>query len=101
VKRCAGQIGTSNLHRTIFRRTCARLCHGSGGELKQIQFLIGHASVQTTVLDFLTMIRKRSKKISSLLTFHGVGGNVAAQFTGSTRSERRRQVIVDRQSCPE
>jgi integrase len=30
------------------RRTCARLCHGSGGELEQIQFLLGHASVQTT-----------------------------------------------------
>lgn len=30
------------------RRTCARLCHTSGGELEQIQFLLGHASVQTT-----------------------------------------------------
>jgi integrase len=30
------------------RRTCARLCHGAGGELEQIQFLLGHASVQTT-----------------------------------------------------
>lgn len=30
------------------RRTCARLCHESGGELEQIQFLLGHVSVQTT-----------------------------------------------------
>src|ERR1700739_1871187 len=30
------------------RRTCAKLCHDSGGELEQIQFLLGHASVQTT-----------------------------------------------------
>ena len=30
------------------RRTCARLCHAAGGELEQIQFLLGHASVQTT-----------------------------------------------------
>jgi integrase len=30
------------------RRTCARLCHQSGGELEQIQFLLGHVSVQTT-----------------------------------------------------
>jgi integrase len=29
-------------------RTCARLCHLAGGELDQIQFLLGHASVQTT-----------------------------------------------------
>jgi site-specific recombinase XerD len=30
------------------QRTCARLCHESGGELEQIQFLLGHVSVQTT-----------------------------------------------------
>ena len=48
VKRCAGQVGISNLAPHDLRRTCARLCHGSGGELEQIQFLLGHASVQTT-----------------------------------------------------
>lgn len=26
------------------RRTCARLCHRVGGELKQIQFLLGHVT---------------------------------------------------------
>jgi site-specific recombinase XerD len=30
------------------RRTCARLCHQAGGVLEQIQFLLGHVSVQTT-----------------------------------------------------
>jgi site-specific recombinase XerD len=30
------------------RRTCARLCHTAGGELEQIQFLLGHVSVETT-----------------------------------------------------
>jgi site-specific recombinase XerD len=30
------------------RRTCAKLCRASGGELEQIQLLLGHASVQTT-----------------------------------------------------
>lgn len=30
------------------RRTCARLCHLAGGELQQIQFLLGHISVETT-----------------------------------------------------
>src|SRR5215469_18045205 len=29
------------------RRTCAKLCHTNGGELEQIQFLLGHASVLT------------------------------------------------------
>jgi len=30
------------------RRTCAKLCRAAGGGLEQIQFLLGHASVQTT-----------------------------------------------------
>ena len=30
------------------RRSCARLCRAAGGELEQIQFLLGHVSVQTT-----------------------------------------------------
>lgn len=30
------------------RRTCAKLCRASGGELEQIQLLLGHASIQTT-----------------------------------------------------
>lgn len=31
-----------------FRRTCAKLCHVNGGELEQIQFLLGHVPVPTT-----------------------------------------------------
>src|SRR6478672_7462679 len=30
------------------RRSCAKMCRASGGELEQIQLLLGHASVQTT-----------------------------------------------------
>ncbi|HWB99188.1 MAG TPA: tyrosine-type recombinase/integrase [Bryobacteraceae bacterium] len=30
------------------RRTCAKLCRATGGELEQIQLLLGHASIQTT-----------------------------------------------------
>jgi integrase len=30
------------------RRSCAKLCHSAGGELEQIQFLLGHVSLQTT-----------------------------------------------------
>jgi len=48
VKRCACQAGITNLAPHDLRRTCARLCHGCGGELEQIQFLLGHVSVQTT-----------------------------------------------------
>jgi integrase len=48
VKRCAGQAGIANLAPHDLRRTCARLCHECSGELEQIRFLLGHASVQTT-----------------------------------------------------
>ena len=48
VKRCASQAGIDNLAPHDLRRTCARLCHDYSGELKQIRFLLGHASVQTT-----------------------------------------------------
>jgi integrase len=37
-----------NLAPHDLRRTCARLCHSAGGELEQIQFLLGHRSVETT-----------------------------------------------------
>src|SRR5215471_2804252 len=48
VKAAAAQAKISNLAPHDLRRTCARLCHVAGGELEQIQFLLGHASVQTT-----------------------------------------------------
>jgi len=48
VKEYAGELGISKLAPHDLRRSCARLCHDSGGELEQIQFLLGHVSVQTT-----------------------------------------------------
>lgn len=48
VKACAARVGITALAPHDLRRTCARLCHAAGGELEQIQFLLGHASVQTT-----------------------------------------------------
>ena len=48
VKAAAANAGIENLAPHDLRRTCARLCHLAGGELEQIQFLLGHASVQTT-----------------------------------------------------
>ncbi len=48
VKESARCIGVAKLAPHDLRRTCARLCHASGGELEQIQFLLGHVSVQTT-----------------------------------------------------
>ncbi len=48
VKAAAKRNGLQSLAPHDLRRTCARLCHLAGGELEQIQFLLGHVSVQTT-----------------------------------------------------
>ena len=48
VKGCAKRAGIDRLAPHDLRRSCARWCHVAGGELEQIQFLLGHASVQTT-----------------------------------------------------
>ena len=48
VKQYAGKVGIAKLAAHDLRRSCARLCHGAGGQLEQIQFLLGHVSVQTT-----------------------------------------------------
>jgi len=48
VKEYARKLGVSKLAPHDLRRSCARLCHNAGGELEQIQFLLGHVSVQTT-----------------------------------------------------
>ena len=45
VKVAAQRAGIKTLAPHVLRRTCARLCHLAAGELDQIQFLLGHASV--------------------------------------------------------
>jgi integrase len=48
VVRSAARAGIDKLAPHDLRRTCARLWHLAGGELDQIQFLLGHVSIQTT-----------------------------------------------------
>jgi site-specific recombinase XerD len=48
VKDYAKRLGFATLAPHDLRRSCAKLCHAGGGELEQIQFLLGHVSVQTT-----------------------------------------------------
>ena len=48
IKEFAAKIGVAKLAPHDLRRTCARLCRAGGGELEQIQLLLGHISVQTT-----------------------------------------------------
>jgi len=44
----AAAVGLPGIAPHDLRRTCAKLCRAAGGELEQIQLLLGHASVQTT-----------------------------------------------------
>jgi integrase len=48
VRRAAKMADIEKLAPHDLRRTCARLCHLAGGELDQIQFPLGHVSIQTT-----------------------------------------------------
>jgi len=48
VRRVAERIQLDDLAPHDLRRTCAKLCHVNGGELEQIQFLLGYVSVLTT-----------------------------------------------------
>ncbi len=44
----ARQTSLGKLSPHDLRRTCAKLCRRAGGDLEQIQLLLGHASIQTT-----------------------------------------------------
>jgi integrase len=48
LRRYAAEVGVPGIAPHDLRRTCAKLCRTAGGELEQIQLLLGHASVQTT-----------------------------------------------------
>lgn len=48
VRRCGEAIGHPQLTPHDLRRTCAKLCRKAGGDLEQIQLLLGHASIRTT-----------------------------------------------------
>ena len=48
VARYAQEAHLGKLAPHDLRRTCAKLCRKAGGDLEQIQLLLGHASVQTT-----------------------------------------------------
>ena len=48
IKPYAETAGVPGIAPHDLRRTCAKLCRAAGGELEQIQLLLGHASIQTT-----------------------------------------------------
>ena len=44
----AAAAGVAGIAPHDLRRSCAKMCRAAGGELEQIQLLLGHSSVQTT-----------------------------------------------------
>jgi integrase len=48
VEQSSKQIGIERFGAHDLRRTCAKLCRKSGGDLEQIKFLLRHSSIQTT-----------------------------------------------------
>jgi len=48
IQQYGAAVGAPGIAPHDLRRTCAKLCRAAGGELEQIQLLLGHASVQTT-----------------------------------------------------
>jgi len=48
LRQYAQAVGLPSIAPHDARRTCAKLCRAAGGQLEQIQLLLGHASVQTT-----------------------------------------------------
>jgi integrase len=63
VKTAAAAAGIARLAPHDCRRTCARLCHAAGGELEQIQFLLGHVSVETTERYYVRTVDMCSRQI--------------------------------------
>jgi site-specific recombinase XerD len=63
VKTCCERAGLEHIALHDLR-SCAKLRHSSGGELEQIQFLLGHASVQTTTSERTCSRRKRMLNVS-------------------------------------
>ena len=47
VKEYAAKLELANLAPHDLRRSCVRLCHAAGGEMEQVQSLLGHVSLQT------------------------------------------------------
>jgi integrase len=69
VREYAGNLDLGKLAPHDLRRTCARLCRESGGALEQIQLLLGHGSIQTT-MDYLGTKQNLTEAVNDRL---GIG----------------------------
>jgi integrase len=79
VRSSASKVGVPALAPHDLRRTCARLCRNAGGELDQIQLLLGHVSIQTTEQYLGSRQRIRSAVNDRIGIEPSTGGNGAAR----------------------
>ena len=94
VKRYAKRIGIDQLAPRDLRRTCARLCHEAGGELEQIQFLLGHASVQT--IERYIGCRQNLREKRSMIDFESYPQQRSLRRLGLSRDN---PVYRERRNC--
>jgi site-specific recombinase XerD len=73
VKGGCEKAGLQHIAPHDLRRTCAKLCHTNGGEIEQIQFLLGHASVQTTER-YLGCKQNLGHPVNDLFRLGNIGG---------------------------
>ena len=91
VKNCAQRARIEKLAPHDLRRSCARMCQAAGGEIEQIQFLLGHASVQTTER-YIGCKQKLGQAVNDRIKFR-LGSN---WDTTSWPSDRRLRLGVAR-----
>ena len=82
VKGCCEKAGLQHIAPHDLRRTCANLCHTSGGEIEQIQFLLGHASVQTTER-YLGCKQNLGHPVNDLFRLGNIGGATYVVLAGT------------------
>jgi Phage integrase family len=104
VKGCCERAGLQHIAPHDLRRTCAKLCHTNGGEIEQIQFLLGHASVQTTER-YLGCKQNLGHPVNDLFQLGNIAVAVQASFwheaevlTAETRCGQLDKISVDESS---
>jgi site-specific recombinase XerD len=96
VKSCCDRAGLEHIAPHDLRRTCAKLCHSSGGEIEQIQFLLGHASVQTTER-YLGCKQNLGHPVNDRFTLESVQMQEPNAAKGSTPVEMAPKRGIDRE----
>jgi site-specific recombinase XerD len=100
VKGCCERAGLQHIAPHDLRRTCAKLCHTNGGEIEQIQFLLGHASIQTTER-YLGCKQNLGHPVNDLFRLVNVAFTLQASFWDEPENFAVRCGQLDRMSADE